>query len=63
MTAHDARSAGDLERSVVARQGMHPQLYDEVVAVRTRTYEEDFAVLMPTLPGRIHVLGGAPGGS
>jgi len=61
MTAHDIRAAGDLEWSIVSGQEMPPRLYDEVVGLCTRAYEEDFAVLMPTMRGSIHVLGSRAG--
>lgn len=36
---------------------MPPRLYDEIVALCTRAYEEDLAALMATFHGSVHVLG------
>ena len=57
MTAHNTGLALPLDWSVIPGREMPDQLYDEVVTFCTRAYAEDFAVLMPTLRGRVHVLG------
>jgi aminoglycoside 2'-N-acetyltransferase I len=46
-----------LQLEVAPSEALHDQLRDEIIALCTRAYEEDFADLIATFPGAVHVLG------
>lgn len=61
MTGRHARTVQALDWSVASRQQMPPGVYDDILALCTRAYEEDAAALIATLHGCVHVIGSRGG--
>ena len=55
------RATPPMTWTVTPKGLMSDELYDEVVALCTLAYEEDFTALMATFHGSVHVLGSQAG--